>query len=337
MPAVSEWTDPLGVPVSILTQGAQGHRDEILFALRAALQLMLKRRQYDVVFASMTGLHLLVALLAGRLLGKRIFVKIHGSTVIPSLAASIVGRLELRWMARWAERVMVLNEEMVQEALAQNIPSNRICFMPNPVDVAEFQPAREEEQPRLRDGLGLPVGKTILLYVGRLSPEKGVDWLIRAFAQASPKCPQAMLALLGDGPMRVQLEQLARELGLSHQQVRFLGRVAAGDVPRYLQAADAFALVSPNEGFSCALAEAMASGLPAVVSAIPANVQLVRDDLEGFTAPPGDVEQTAGAIVKLLNDTPARVRMGKSARALIETNYSTAKVVDQYEALFLRG
>lgn len=145
-----------------------------------------------------------------------------------------------------------------------------------------------------------------------------------------------MLALLGDGPIRAQLEARVRALGLPENAVRFLGRVPADDVPQYLQAADAFALVSPNEGFSCALAEAMAVGLPAVVSAIPANVQLVQDGLQGYTAPPGDVDATANAIARLMEDAAQRASMGEAARSMVVTNFSTNQVVDQYEALFRR-
>jgi glycosyltransferase involved in cell wall biosynthesis len=336
MPPQGQWVDTVGIPVEILTSGRVGRLQQMLFAWRIAIQLLARRKEFEIVFVSMTGLHLFASLLMGRLLGKRIFVKIHGSTVIPALAGSLLGRVELHWMRHWAERVMVLNEEMVQEALAQDIPRETICYMPNPIDVDEFRPAAKEQRQQLRQRFGFGVDTPVLLYVGRLSPEKGVDWLLQSFARARSRCGNCMLALLGDGPIRAQLEARARELGLSAEAARFLGRVPADDVPQYLQAADAFALVSPNEGFSCALAEAMAVGLPAVVSAIPANVQLVRDGVHGYTAPAGDVDATADAIARLMEDATQRRSMGEAARALVETNFSTHQVIRQYEALFQR-
>jgi glycosyltransferase involved in cell wall biosynthesis len=187
----------------------------------------------------------------------------------------------------------------------------------------------------LRSERDIPDSACVLLYTGRLSHEKGLHWLLDAFALVAPQHPDAMLVLLGDGPMRAELQQRATKLGLASQQLRFAGRVASHEVPGWLQAADAFALVSPNEGFSCALAEAMSVGLPAIVSAIPANTQLVHNEEHGFTAPAGDITATAQAIGRLMTDPSARLRMGAAARQRVLANYSLEQVVDRYEALFV--
>lgn len=333
MPPRRRWVDDAGVPVRILTRRSTGRWRHILFALRVSATLWRERRNYDVVFFSMFGLHLFTGLPVSRWLGKSILSKVHGSSIITKVSRSWTGRQEIKWLARWAERVMVLNDEMVEEARAAGIPASKILHMPNPVDTAAFAPAPLEERSRIRERLGIPFSARVLLYTGRLSHEKGLGWLIDAFAAVAPEFPDAQLILLGDGPIRARLEEQAAGAGLGARQIRFAGRVPSQEVALWLQAADAFALVSPNEGFSCALAEAMSTGLPAVVSAIPANVQLVEEGAHGYTAPPGDIPATAQAIGSLLGGNDG-ARMGQAARQRVVENYSLSQVADRYEALF---
>ena len=99
-------------------------------------------------------------------------------------------------------------------------------------------------------------------------------------------------------------------------------------------ASDVFALTSPSEGFACALLEAMAVGLPSLVSAIPANLQLIDDGIHGLTVPFGNEEATADGFAKLLHDPVLRQKMGGAARTRAVENYSTTKVVKRYETLF---
>ena len=108
----------------------------------------------------------------------------------------------------------------------------------------------------------IPPDAVVAIYVGRLAPEKGLTELAGGFAQAAGAVPRALLILVGDGPARPALETLARDLGVAGR-IRFAGRVAASEVPLWLRASDVFCLTSPNEGFPCALAEAMSAGLPA--------------------------------------------------------------------------
>jgi glycosyltransferase involved in cell wall biosynthesis len=330
MPPQGPWVDGAGVPVEILTNSHASRWDHVRFALRVALTLWHRRREYDVAFFSMSGLHLATGLPVSRWLGKTILTKVHGSTVIPTMERSPLGRMELRWMARWASRVMVLNDEMVAEALAAGIPQSKILHMPNPIDTETFAPVSPEERLEIRQRLGIPQSARVLLYTGRLSKEKGLTWLIESFAAVSPQVPDTQLILLGDGPIRKDLEELALRLGMGEDRIRFAGRVPSTEVAPWLQAADAFALVSPAEGFSCALAEAMSTGLPAVVSAIPANTQLIDNGVHGFTAAPGDIEGTAEAIRRLFHETEFR-KMSEAARKCVVNNYSLEQVLDRYE------
>ncbi len=206
--------------------------------------------------------------------------------------------------------------------------------MPNPVDTEQFQPGQPDQIARLRASLGIPPEALVAIYVGRLSHEKGLMELLRGFALVALEEPRAMLVLVGDGPMRNELETNAASLGLGPSQVFFSGRVEMSKVPQWLQAGDVFTLMSPNEGFSCALAEAMSAGLASVVSRIPANVQLIDDGIHGLLPPVGDDSALASALLSLFRDPALRVRMGQAARQRVVDNYSPGHVAERYEALF---
>lgn len=333
MPKRGPWTDPMGVPVRILTSESRGTLPAIQFSFGVLWHLLRNRRRFRIVYFLMPGLHLAGGLPAAALLGYRIFMKFSGSNTIRPLRQSRAGRWELRFL-RWLRvPVMLLNEGMVEEAESAGIPRGQTLFMPNPVDIEVFSPVAADTKAQLRRQLQLPADDFVIVYSGRLSAEKGLTDLLDGFAKAAAQ-PGMRLVLVGDGAQRKELEaRVAAQPDLAGR-VTFTGRVTPDTVPLWLRAADAFALVSPNEGFSCALSEAMATGLPSVVSDIPANTQLVQDGIHGFTAGVGDIDGIARALTRLREDQEARQRMSIAARQEIVTKYSTDCVVDIYERLF---
>ena len=334
MPAVREWVDPQGVPVRILTRRSRGRARNFAFALRVAWAIWSGRKRYDVVYFLMQGLHLAVGLPVARWAGKPIVMKVGGSGVIPLMRRSRAGRIELEWLRQWAARLMVLNEGMMEEAIADGFPRRQLTWMPNPVDVSEFRPPQPGETAAWRTRHGIPLQACVTIYTGRLSPEKGLPGLLRGFAQTARSSPDAMLVLVGDGAQRAELEALAGQLQLGPDRIRFVGLVKVTEVPFWLRSSDVFALTSPSEGFSCALLEAMAVGLASVVSDIPANRQLIDPQIHGLTVPFGDESSIGEALLQLSGDPEVRKRMGQAARQRVVENYSTVRIVERYEALF---
>ena len=328
MPPVRDWIDPQGVPVRIYAARWKGVVKNFVFGLRVAGMLISERRNYQLAYFLMQGFHLAAGLPVARFLRKSILMKFGGSGVIPMMTRTPTGRTELRWLRQWAHRVMILNEGMREEALREGFPAEQIVWMPNPVDTDEFAPADTRERNDLRARFDIPPEARVVLYSGRLAPEKALPSLLEAFALVVRKMPEAMLVLVGDGPLR---ESLAEHAG---PNVRFAGRVKPEEVSSWLKIADVFALVSPSEGFACALAEAMSVALPSVVSDIPANRQLIDSGEQGILIPYGNVDAIAAAILRLFEDADLRKRMGDSARRRVLENYSTGKVADRYEALF---
>jgi glycosyltransferase involved in cell wall biosynthesis len=146
--------------------------------------------------------------------------------------------------------------------------------------------------------------------VTRLVEQKGLDVLLKAAALAFAKLPKWRLAILGDGPLREELQALARELGIA-ARVDWLGYV---DNPiAYVKAAKFFVLTSRFEGSPNALLEAMACGLPSVVSdGSPGPLELIGDDA-GLVVPVEDVDATAAGIIALASDKSLRARLGEAA------------------------
>ena len=333
MPDATDWVDPYGTPVHSIGKGAQGVWLDRIFALGVVRELWRLREQYQVVYFLMQGLHLVGGLPLCRLLGWPFVMKISGSGIVQYMQQSFLGRLELQWLNRWARRVMVLNDGIAQEAVDAGMGREKLFWMPNPVDVDEFSPASAEERLRLRAEVGIAAHAPLVAYVGRLAPEKELSSLLEAFALVREKWPEARLTLVGDGPERTALEAQSRELGLA-EGVHFTGRQPMERVRQYLKMADIFALVSRLEGFPCSLIEAMSTGLPAVVSRIPANGQLVEDGVHGWSGAVRDSGELAGAIIRLIEDPVGRARMGAAGRQRIVDHYSTVKIAERYEELF---
>jgi glycosyltransferase involved in cell wall biosynthesis len=332
MPKTHNWIDPYGVPVRIFgIHWPERWRDHA-FAFGVCWHLFRHRKQYQVVYFLMQGLHLAAALPVARLLNKPVIMKFSGSGLISNLQLSWLGRLELHWLRKWASRVMILNPGMAQEALRAGFIPAQLLWMPNPVDVGQFAPLPVGERLALRANLGLPPGVQIIVYAGRLAPEKELPVLLRSFARITTELPQTLMVFVGDGPERDSLCELARGLGLN-AKVRFLGRVPADVVAQWLQAADVFTLVSSNEGFPCALVEAMSVALPSVVSNIPGNTQLIEHEVHGLVTPLGDETAIAAALARLLKDESLRLRLGNAARTSVLASYSTHAVISRYEAL----
>ena len=333
MPPVSEWVDPCGLRVRLYGKAGSAVWRNIVYALGVAWTLFRERNQYEVVYFLMTGLHLFTGLPVARLMGKPIVMKFSGSSLVIGMRDSLLGRIELAMLRRWASRILILNPGMVEEALEVGFEKTRIGWMPNPVNTEQFSPCQPEARARLRQEFNLSPDTPLAVFVGRLDPPKELPLLIGAFAQVVRQIPTAVLALVGDGSLRAELGLLVSSLHLD-RNVIFTGRLDITGVLKWLHAGDVFTLISSVEGLPCALLEAMSVGLPPVVSNISANTQLIENELDGIVTELGNQQSTAAGLVRLLTDPEARLRMGAACRQRVLAQYSTSKVVDCYEALF---
>ncbi len=205
MPDLSDWVDPMGVPVRIFGRYPGERRRSYGYALGVAWTLLTRRNEYQFVYFLMQGLHLAVGLPLARMLRKPILMKVSGSGLITMLQRTWLGRFELRSAAKWARRIMILNPGMVEEAVSAGLNPEQLLWMPNPVDTDEFAPCDQAEKLRLRSQLNIPADALNVLFVGRLAPEKELPSLLGAFARVASVVPSALLTFVGDGPVRQSL------------------------------------------------------------------------------------------------------------------------------------
>ncbi len=234
-------------------------------------------------------------------------------------AAALADRA-VRWFYAQADRVYVPTRATAEGLLGGGIDPARIAVFGRGTDTARFGPERRSRLMRARLGAR---GGTVLLYVGRLSPEKGLFLLADAFRRASAGRPDLRLALVGEGPAR---EGLARALaGTPH---RFVGPLRGGDLAAAYASADLFCLPSATETFGQVVTEAAASGLPAVVLGAGAAAEHVADGDSGLVVPADDAAALAAAIARLAGDPELRAAMGARARARALRRPGWAEVLD---------
>jgi glycosyltransferase involved in cell wall biosynthesis len=208
---------------------------------------------------------------------------------------------------------------------------DRIVVIPNGIDLDRYQ--RVESRAAIRTRLGLDPARRVVTIVARFHPVKDHATLVRAFALLAAARSDVDLLLVGDGPLRPDLERQVADLGLTPRVV-FAG--IRSDVPDWLLASDVFVLSSVSEAASITLLEAMACGLPAVVSAVGGNPELVRDGLDGLLVPRGDAAGFAAAIGRLLDDPDLRERMGQSGAARVRQTFLMDTTVARYAELYER-
>jgi glycosyltransferase involved in cell wall biosynthesis len=198
----------------------------------------------------------------------------------------------------------------MKEVLAGMGVDAPIEVIPNGVDISPYMDVIE---PLSRESLGFSPQDKVLIYTGRLGPEKNIPFLLRAFNGARQAYPDVKLLVVGDGPERENLEERVELMGIS-ASVRFTGLVPYGQIRRYLSAADAFMTASVTEVHPLSVIEAMAAGLPVLGIASPGISDTIKDGITGFVAPEEDLAGFTAKMVRMLADRENRQTMGLNAR-----------------------
>jgi len=209
-----------------------------------------------------------------------------------------------------------------------NLPVPMTCIATG-IDPDSLRPTRSRAG--VRRDTETPAEVPVVLFVGSLSPAKRPDRLLRVVHQARAHLPDLHLWVIGDGPLRAELEQQAASLGLAGQ-VRFLGVQA--EVGDYMQAADLLLLTSDTEGIPRVILEAGLLGLPVVSTRVGGISEFVLPGETGLLAPPEQEAELTQAILRLLRAPQERCRMGQQAKIQIEANYTTAQIAQAYLAFY---
>lgn len=234
-----------------------------------------------------------------------------------------------RRLARWTDRVVGNSHAVVEFYRKAGIPDDRLAMIHS--GIADDEPPPDVDPAEVRAGLGLPRDAPLVLFAGRLAPQKGVGDLVAALDLLQHVMPGLRTLIVGDGPLRSQLEETAHAFRLD-EAVRFLGH--RDDVPRLLAAADLLVLPSLYEGLPNVVLEAMRFAKPVVATAAPGTTEVVEHDRTGLLVPCGDHPALAQAIRTLLQDPERARRLGAAGRARVEAEFRAVEMIDQFAALY---
>jgi L-malate glycosyltransferase len=250
---------------------------------------------------------------------------------VPSRGHALANRVA----SRMATRVLANSASVARAVTAEDgIPSGAVMVVPNFVEAAAFDPYPAELRARLLDQFGIPPAAVIVGIVARLSPVKDHATLLRAAEPLLAERPQLHVLVIGDGPLRVQLQ--AQAAAMPHgERIHFTGHLSNEPNPHGLL--DISVLSSVTEGFPNAVVEAMAAGKPVVATAVGGTLDAVREGETGQLVPPGNPTELARALETLLANPELRLAYGAAGRVRAREMYHADSVLGQlsewYESL----
>jgi glycosyltransferase involved in cell wall biosynthesis len=318
--------DLLAAGIPVLAIGKRHKLDPV--ALNRLTRLM-KERRYDVVQT-----WIFAANVYGRIAARRARVPV---VLTAEMAVDLwKGRGHFLIDRRLARRtdLVIGNSRAVVDFYRDTvgIPSDRLELIRS--GIADEEPPRVDPD-AVRAELGLPGDAPLLLFAGRLYPQKRVLDLLKALDILQHVRPNLRTLIAGDGPLRAELEQFADAVELlKTRRVLFLGH--RDDVPRLLAASDALVLPSEFEGLPNVVLEAMRFRKPVVATAAPGTTELVVDDQTGLLVPVGDSTGLARSLLRVVDDPGLRTRLGEAGRARVEQEFRADAMVDRFASLYER-
>ncbi len=233
-----------------------------------------------------------------------------------------------RRLAPWCDRIVGNSRAVVDFYRDAGLPPHKLDLIYSGIDAEE--PPAIDRSAMLRT-LGWADDSTVLLFAGRLMPQKGVADLIAALDVLQHIRPKLKALIVGDGPLRSDLEETAHAYHLD-DSVKFIGQ--RHDVPRLLAFADFLVLPSLYEGLPNVVLEAMRFRKPVVATSAPGTTEAVTHDETGLLVPVHDTVSLARAIRALADDPALRLRMGNAGRERVERDFAVTLMVDRFAALY---
>lgn len=276
----------------------------------------------------------LVGRVAARLAGCRVIVHtVHGFAFhegSSTLAVQCFSFLE-RIAAMLCDSIVTVSMFHRDWALKLGIGNpDKVTAIPN--GIAEERILPDESSSAVKKSLSAGSGSLTILATGRLAPQKGLEYLLRAVPLLAERMPVPFrIVLAGDGPLRPELESLVAGLGVS-DKVLFLG--FRHDVGNLLTSCDLVVLPSLWEGLSISLLEAMAAGRPVITTFIGSNREATRDGEAALLVPPKDAAALAAAIVKLSTDRVYAEQLAARGREIYRSSYTEQLMVEKYRELY---
>ena len=329
--------DGLGVPVVTIPHL---HREispvrDLLATIRLARIIRAERPAILHTHTAKAGaVGRVAALLAGRRRPPIIVHTFHGHVLRGYFGRFWTGvfRLLERLLARITDVLVAVSPEVRDELVAFGIaPATKFRVIRLGIELDERLSPDGAARAETRRVMGVADERFVVGWIGRMTAVKRTDVVLESFRRLRDEGVDAVLCMVGDGPDRHAVENLAGGLGIMRDSL-FPGYQE--DVGPFFAAFDVFVLPSGNEGTPVTAIEALASGCPVVATRVGGVPDVVTDGEDGFLVDPGDVEGLAASLARLANDPELRARMGGAGRERMRSRYAVDRLIDDVDRLY---
>lgn len=310
-----------GVPVTSI-----GKRFKLDFGALRRLTRFIKAGKFDVVQT-----WLFAANAYGRVAAKRAGVPvIVANEMAVDLWKGRIERIIDRRLATVSDRLVGNSRAVVDFYRELGVPEGRLAVIHSGIEIDE-SPAPTADREGVRAELGFPVDAPLVLFAGRLAPQKRVGDLLKALDLVQIVQPNMRAAIAGDGPQRDVLERIARNYDLT-ERLRFLGH--RDDVPRLMAAADIVVLPSAYEGLPNVVMEAMSLSKPVVATEAPGTIELIVDGETGVLVPIGNAPALARETRDLIRDPNRARQLGEAGRRRVQAEFRADDMIARFAELY---
>jgi glycosyltransferase involved in cell wall biosynthesis len=321
------------------------------YIIRMIILLIKHNKSYDIIMISGFKILSFPAILVAILTNKKSILKIESpeelttevseeslntmSIVKSSKTIRFVNKAR-SVLLRKMDYIVAISEEIDGLLIKRGVKKHRIVIIPNGIDIDKLRPVKYEKKQTIRNKLSLPAEKTIFVYTGRLTYNKGIMLLVQAWEKVKKRYDDIYLLLIGPGKgshrsCEEELRKFLNEHNLE-DSVSITGEVA--DVTEYLQAADIFVFPSEYEGFSISLLEALACALPSIATRVGSAPEIIINRKNGILIRSRNELELEEAFYWLLSNKEQWAMIGNNARQSIIEQYSMDVVANKYVSLF---
>lgn len=284
------------------------------------LKHLIQTQTYSIIHthgyaAGLTGR--LAAILAGK---KKVIHTVHNFFPSVSPVLSYGGKLTEVWLSHHTKKIIAVSDQLRNAEIKMGISSDKVVTVYNGIDIAKF---KMQDKYKARSFLGLSMNEPVVGTISRLIPSKGIDIFLEALALQNKERPLKGL-IIGDGPERPALQNLAQKLNLS-DKVLFLGHRT--DIPMLLSALDVFILPSRQEGFGLVLPESLCLGLPVIASSTGGITEIIESGSNGLLFAPGNIEELSRHISTLMYNEKLRDKLVKNGIESVNKKFSSEQMV----------
>lgn len=226
------------------------------------------------------------------------------------------------------DKIITVNKSLVKTSMKMGVSKNKLVYIPNAIELEEFDLYKPDEIASSQE-------KTVL-FVGRLTPVKGLHTLLRAIPLVLDKSTHCKFLIAGEGPLKEDLAKYIYQKNLQ-EHVYLLGVQTGNDLIRLYKTSNVGVLSSYTEGCPVSVLEAWAAGLPVVATRVGGTKEIVEHGKNGLLVPPGNPKALAKALIKVLTDEKLTKYLGDNGRALVEKEYNwkttIKKILEIYQSV----